>query len=274
MPTLGQFILTLIACLFFAAGGGISVLQKSTDDRCQRLLAKTCVYWGISLALAALIWHASNCGEWMPLGDNFESLLWLGLLLAGFMLYIQRTRPLRGLDWFLLPVIIVLLLGADLFGRWDPHSYSPATWDWFHRTSSYLGAVAFAVAGAGGAMYLIAQRRLRAKPAMPAPNIGSLERLERLTFASVTLGFALLTIGLVTGLVAVLHDRRTILGPNWLTSPKVLLSGAVWIVYAIILHSPINPRFRGRTTAMLSILGFVLMIGTLIAVQFVPGGNR
>jgi hypothetical protein len=51
-----------------------------------------------------------------------------------------------------------------------------------------------------GAMYLIVSRRLRAKTAVAGPNLGSLERLEPLTFVAVTLGFALFTVGLVTGL--------------------------------------------------------------------------
>lgn len=207
----------------------------------------------------------------MPLDDNFQCLLCLGILLAGFVLYMQYKRPLGGLDWFLLPIIILLLAGAAFFGRMAPRDYSNDAWDWAHRTSSYLGAAAFAVACAGGAMYLIANHRLRAKLALPIPHVASLERLEHLTLSAVTLGFALLTIGLVTGLVKVLHGNNA-LGPHWLTSPKVLLSAAVWVVYAVVLHSPINPRFRGRRAAMLSILGFVLMLGTLIAVQFMPGG--
>ena len=73
---------------------------------------------------------------------------------------------------------------------------------------------------------------------MPSPRILAFhwERLEHLTLSAVTLGFALLTIGLVTGLVKVLHGGANMLGPHWLTSPKVILSAAVWIVYALVLH--------------------------------------
>ena len=47
-----------------------------------------------------------------------------------------------------------------------------------------------------------------------------------------------------------------------------------WLVYAIVMHAPINPRFRGRRAAILSIFGFLLVFGTLVAVQFMPtGGN-
>jgi ABC-type transport system involved in cytochrome c biogenesis permease subunit len=44
----------------------------------------------------------------------------------------------------------------------------------------------------------------------------------------------------------------------------------VWLVYGMALHSPINPSFRGRKTAVLSILGFALMIAVLVAVQLLP----
>jgi ABC-type uncharacterized transport system permease subunit len=270
MPTLVPILLVLVACVVLGAGFVVSLRRLWSDSPGQPLFAKACIYWGTLLALIALIWHAAIHDQWMPLDDNFQSLLWIGLLLAGFALYVQRTRPLIGLDWFLLPIVILLLLAAVLFGRLAPHFYSSDVWNWFHRTSSYLGAAAFAVACAGGAMYLIANHRLRAKTLRPTQNMASLERLEHLTLASVTLGFALLTIGLVTGFVIAIHDGPHTLGPHWLLSPKVVLSGAVWIVYALVLHSPINPRFRGRRAAMLSILGFVLMLGTLIVVQFMP----
>ena len=67
-----------------------------------------------------------------------------------------------------------------------------------------------------------------------------------------------------------LTPGETSLGERWFLNPKVLLACGVWLVYAIVLHSPINPSFRGRKAAVLSVVGFVLMIGTLVAVQFVP----
>jgi ABC-type uncharacterized transport system permease subunit len=120
-------------------------------------------------------------------------------------------------------------------------------------------------------MYLLTSSRLRHKRGVPNQGFGSLERLEHLTFTSVTLGFALLTIGMVTGLVWAIgtHGHST-LGPDWYRNPKVLLAFFAWVVYALVLHSPINPSFRGRKAALLSVVGFVLMIGTFVAAQFIP----
>ncbi len=269
MPEVGQIALLILAIVLFAAGGALSLARLQSEAPRLRLAAKACLYWGVLVALAVLVWHAARRGNWRPLGDNFDTLIWLGLLLALFVLYTQRVHPLRGLDWFVLPISILLLIFAAIFGRATPHEYVDSTWSWVHRVSAYGGAVAFAIAGAVGGMFLLSSRRLRTRRLAPGPNLGSLERLERLTLAWVTLGFPLLTIGLITGLVRALDPRvHDSLGPHWYATPKVVLAFAVWVVYALVLHSPINPVFRGRKAAVLSVFGFLLMIGTIVATEF------
>ncbi len=274
MPTTGQLALLIFSIALFAIGGILSVARTWLDGKALSLLARQCMYWGLIASVAVLIWHSAQRARWLPLDDNFDALIWLGILLALFVLYVQTTRPIVGIDFFLIPVVILLLTAAAVFGRHKPYPYVPKTWDWVHRASSYGGAVAFAVAGAVGAMYLITNARLRRKTNKPGVMFGSLERLEKLTRISVTLGFALLTIGLITGMIIFLQrDPDTRMGAYWFLNPTVLLTFCVWVIYALVLHAPINPTFRGRKAAMLSILGFVLMIATLVAVQFIPAGG-
>jgi ABC-type transport system involved in cytochrome c biogenesis permease subunit len=273
MPTTGQVILLGLAIALFAAGGLVSLLRLRWDRNSLRIAAKACLWSGVTVGIAVLVWHYRTRGSWLPLEDNFDALVWLGLMLALFVLYVQRVHPLGGLDWFVMPIVVLLLGAAALFGVAKPHEYDVrGPWSWVHWVTAYGGFVAFAVAGAVGLMYLIVNRRLRAKIATTGPNFGSLERLEHLTRTSVTLGFAMLTIGMVTGMAIILSHPggRTTMGADWWRSPKVLLAAAVWVVYALVLHAPINPSFRGRKTALLSIVGFVLMVGTLVAVQYMP----
>jgi ABC-type uncharacterized transport system permease subunit len=239
------------------------------DDNRRRLAAKICLYFGVCISLGVLIWHSIDRRSWMPLEDNFDTLIWLGLVLALFVAYVQRVHPLRGLDWFIMPIVILLLTAAAFFGRAKPHEYLDTSWSWLHRVTAFGGALAFAIGGAAGAMYLIASRQLRAKSYPTGHRLGSLERLEHITVVAVRLGFALLTVGLITGLVLVARPGST-LGHDWYTQPKVLLTFVAWVIYALVLHSPINPSFRGRKTAVLSVVGLVLMIGVLIAVQLMP----
>jgi ABC-type transport system involved in cytochrome c biogenesis permease subunit len=268
--------LLIFAIVLFAIGGTASVLRVPESPSRGRLLAKQSLYWGLLLAFVVLIWHCIARGSWIPLEDNFDALLWLGILLTIFVLYVQQTKPVEGIDWFIMPLVILLLLAAVIFGREKPHLYALQTWwAWVHRVTAYGGAVAFAVAGAVGAMYLITNARLRSRQvATSGPNFGSLERLEHFTRVSVTLGFALLTIGLITGVVGILHrSGGNPLGRNWFLRPVVLLTLAVWIIFALVLHAPINPAFRGRRAAMLSIIGLLLMIGAVIAVQWMPAAG-
>jgi ABC-type uncharacterized transport system permease subunit len=261
MPKNGQIALLLVSVAFFAIGGMLSVLRLWRNTNSIRIGGKACMYWGVTAAGGVLIWHSITRGTWVPVGDNFDALIWLALLLSLFVAYTQRTRPLAALDWFIMPIVIAMLVGAAIFGRTEYRPYvGPTTWLYVHHLTSYFGASAFAVAAASGAMYIIAAKKLRTKQSVV--YLGSLERLERLTMSAVTLGFALLTVGIITGAIEMIHRGLS-------TSPwKVAMTGCVWLVYAVVLHAPINPIFRGRRAAVLSVLGFVLMIGTLIAVQF------
>jgi ABC-type transport system involved in cytochrome c biogenesis permease subunit len=274
-PNLGQFLLLCGAVLFFSASFFAEAARLRRGGNVLRLTAKSCAYWGLCLGIASVFWHAGERGKWLPMEDNFESLASLGLLLAAFILYLQRARPMPVLNFFLIPVVVLMLAAALIFGSAKPDAYrTNSLWSWTHRLSSFGGALAFAIAGAGGCLYLIASAHLRKKPTLPGPEMGSLERIERFTQSAAAVGFALLTIGMLTGLIKILHDgSSTKLGPHWMTSPKVLLAFSAWIVYALALHSPISQGLRGRKSAMLSIVGFVLMLGTLVAVQFMPAGR-
>ena len=266
-PSAGQLVLLCIAIGLFTIGGVLSMLRLRWDRPALRIAAKACAYSGITIGVGVLCWHSADRGSWLPLDDNFDALIWLALLLAGFVMYVQRTRPVGGLDWFIMPIVIAMLIGALALGSARPHAYLTTAWSWVHRVFAYGGAIAFAVAGAVGAMYLIVNHRLRSKHALAGPNFGSLERLERLTLESVSLGFALLTIGAIMGFIEISRGKET-------SHVKVALALCVWVVYAIVLHAPINPRFRGRRAAVLSVIGFVLMIGTLLAALLVPSGGH
>jgi len=269
MPTTGQLILLIVVIALFVAGGALSFARVRSDRRDLRIASRIFLGVGIVAAGALLAWHGAARRNWVPIGDNFDALVWLATLLAMFTLYVQRHKTLGALDWFVLPLVIVLLIVAGIFGRTEFHEYHPAvgnTWAWVHRVTSYGGAVAFAIAAASGAMYVLASKKLRHKQAV-GPQYGSLERLEHLTMTSVTLGFALLTVGMITGGVTMLAaDARTPLA-------KIVLAVVVWLVYAVVLHAPLNPSFRGRRVAVLSMVGFVLMLGTVVAVLLMRGGT-
>jgi ABC-type uncharacterized transport system permease subunit len=266
MPTTGQLSLLIATIVLFAAGGVFSALRLWWDARTPRVASRILLGLGILASFGLLIWHSASRGQWIPIGDNFDTLIWLAMLLAMFVLYLQRHKHLGALDWFVMPLIVLLLVMAAVIGRTEYREYHEVVrdmWSWVHRVTAYGGAVAFAIAAASGAMYVWTSRRLREKRTV-GPQFGSLERLEHLTMTSVTLGFALLTIGMITGGIKLIGEGRHT------SHAKIVLACIVWLVYAVVLHAPINPSFRGRKVAMLSVVGFLVMLGTIVTVLLLP----
>ena len=260
LPTLVQLLLVAAAAL--AVAGGVVV---SATGRRRGVVTLPAV--GLALALVAQILHARRRGDPWPLQDNFDALLWLAILIGLASLYLRARGTVPKVDWVSGPIVVLLLAAAAVFGRARPHEYTDSLWAWTHRLTAYASPVAFAVAACAGVWYLLLRRKLRQKPhGPPDASYGSLERLERLNYTAVQIGFVLLTVGLASGLTRTIgHPTR--LGEHWFYQPKVLLSFVTYAVYAVVLHSPITPTLRGKKTAILSIAGFVLLLGTLAAVQ-------
>src|SRR5579863_10005832 len=139
VPNTGQLHLLFAAIAILAAGGIVSIVRLRSDSNNLRIAAKACLYGGILVGVGVLVWHSLDRGKWLPLGDNFEAMMWLALLISLFVAYTQRTKPLRGLDWFLMPVVILLLIAAAVFGRATPHEYLTTTWIWVHWVTAYAG---------------------------------------------------------------------------------------------------------------------------------------
>lgn len=277
VPTSGQLIVLALATLLLGFGTACSLLRLRHEQPWHGRAA-TALWWaGIAGGLAALVWHAAARRDWIPLGDNFDALIWLGLLLAGCVLYIQRRSPLGGIDWFAMPVVVLLLIGAMVMGSRHPliyseHQFTDLIWSIVHRTTTFGGTLAFLIAGAAGAIYLITNVRLRRK-LLPAasPGLGSLERQESLVNAAVTIGFALMSVGLVTGVIWV-WSRHAEPASRWWSHAKITLGACAWLIFALALHTPLTIRLRGRRAAILSITGAVVILAAVLAAVLGSGG--
>src|SRR5207244_8427619 len=101
----------------FALASVLSLMRIRREIESLRIASKACAWSAIAAGVGVIVWHALGRSQWLPLDDNFEALIWLGLILALFVLYVQRTHPIGGLDWFLMPMVLLLLSGAAFFGR-------------------------------------------------------------------------------------------------------------------------------------------------------------
>jgi ABC-type transport system involved in cytochrome c biogenesis permease subunit len=133
-----------------------------------------------------------------------------------------------------------------------------------HTICSLLSYMAFLVAFISGALFLIQERQLKHKH-MGAlfHRLPALGTLDRINFAAIGAGFGLLSVGVLFG---VLGSHR-LLGSWWHWDPKELLTLLLWVSYLVLWLVRLRATLRGRKIALLSILGFTLVLFTFLGVS-------
>lgn len=133
-----------------------------------------------------------------------------------------------------------------------------------HTVCSLLSYVAFLIGFVSGALFLIQERQLKRKHmGVLFHRLPALGTLDRWNLLAIGMGFALLTIGLVCGV----WGSHRLLGVWWLWDPKELLAVALWGSYLILWVVRVRATLRGRKVALLSILGFTLVLFTFLGVS-------
>jgi ABC-type transport system involved in cytochrome c biogenesis permease subunit len=210
-----------------------------------------------------------------PLVWQFGWMVCLAWILAIFYLYGSLHH--RRLAWgvFVLPVILGLLGLGALFGPPPLGSEGPLTvkdlWGPLHALLLFLATVGICVGFVASLMYLFQAQRLRAKT-LPGQGLRllSLERLEVMNRRAIDLAFPLFTAGVCIGLVILLQEPL----PGW-TDPRILSTGVLWLIFALLLLLRYGYHLRGRQVALLTIATFFLLLCTLALSHPVgQGGSR
>lgn len=211
---------------------------------------------------------------WQPVSSHRDGLLLMSFLLAGSVLYIQSRPRLVGLAAFVLPVLAFVLTWAFCASAWTYQVFDlpdlHPVWRGVHLVGVYLGTACCGVATVAGVMYLYVHSRLKHKQNLGGlGKIASLEALEGTIIRAAAVGFLLLTLGLVSGVVVVSEDGVRQAWGQWFVT-KVVLGVLAWVVYAVLMNVRYASAFRGRRAAWLSIVGLVLLLAVYLVVTSLP----
>jgi ABC-type transport system involved in cytochrome c biogenesis permease subunit len=262
----------------YAVALALELLHHVRPRPALRLLA-------LAFGCAGLVAHTVYVSvQNLALASPFGSLLFLAWILAIFYLFgsLHRRRLAWGL--FVLPLVLGLILlaaftqtptaeGETTSGGGLSSLAGERFWGQVHGALILLAAVGVCVGFLASLMYLVQVHRLRKKlPPSEGVKLLSLERLEAMNRRALALAFPLLTAGLLVGLGLLRHGQA--LGE--LSSPKVLGTLGLWLVFLILLYVRHGFHARGRQVALLTILAFVVLVVTLAAPvhPFVQGGMR
>jgi len=261
-------VLVLTTLVLYAAGTVAGFAYLSGRGRAARWHYRLLVAAGLltQTALGLVRWQAS--GQF-PVTQATESAWLLAWFMVLAMVLLDAVYGVPALATFLLPVAMVL----SAAGLWSgsPGTTGSGSWLPMHVVAVLLGFCGFAVAAASGVLYLLQEKRLKAKRSMGlSTRLPSLETLDRLNFHALVFGFVLLTAGLGIGIAAAVVTRE--LGRTWWTDPKVILSCVVWGFNGAVVACRGVRSLSGRPIARLTVLGFALVLLVLVAAdRLVPG---
>ena len=90
---------------------------------------------------------------------------------------------------------------------------------------------------------------------------------DDLTYRLILLGFPILTFGIITGAMWANHAW----GTYWSWDPKETAALMSDLFYAAYIHSRVGMNIRGKTSAIIAIVGFIGIIFTYYGVNYLPG---
>ncbi len=219
---------------------------------------------GLSFHCAFLIVVSVRSGT-LPITTLFESSTFYLSLIVLLSVILKFLYRLQALTPFVMPIVTGFSIASIALVRNDlALTYNLKTfWLFAHIIPLFLGYASFTVSFIFSIMYLTQERQLKKKSFGPLfESLPSLETLDALMWKTITLGFPLLTIGLVSG--TVWAKTSNILGLLWYLDPKVTLGALTWLIYAAILHLRLGASFHGTKVAIVTIGGFVVVILTFI----------
>ena len=222
---------------------------------------------GFILHTAALVCRGIGAGR-LPLTNQYEfatSFAW-GLCLVSLIFVIRFKFPVLGA--FAAPVIF-LIIGYAAMQSKDVKELMPAlrsNWLGFHVSTAIIAYGAFGVSFVLSIIFLL-RDRMKASGFLDQ-HIPDKEKLDMISYRSVSLGLLFLTFTIITG--AIWAERAW--GSYWSWDPKETWSLVTWIIYAAYLHLRLRRGWQGRAAAIFAAVGFVCVIFTYIGVNtWLPG---
>jgi cytochrome c-type biogenesis protein CcsB len=99
-------------------------------------------------------------------------------------------------------------------------------------------------------------------------NLSLSEQLDSLSYRTITVGFLLLSVGIVSGAVW----ANEAWGSWWSWDPKETWALICWLVYAAYLHTRLSRGWQGRRPALVAVAGFVVICVCYIGVNLLGIG--
>ena len=198
-----------------------------------------------------------------PITNKFEifSIIAFSICFSYFLL--ELLTDIRGTGAFIVSISLMFQIISSLF---VPHNYLvPEVLRnrllGLHVINALLGYSGITISAVYGLLYMILYKNIKSnKFGLIFNRLPSLETLERLSFFSAVIGFVLLSIAIIIGMIWLPAAF-----PNFsYLDPKLIGTLFVWLVYGYGIVRKTFTDWYGKRVVIFSLVGFAFAIVSLI----------
>lgn len=265
-------LLTVLAAYVVAAIH--SILAFANKRRVLERVSLAALATGFAVHTLSLITDWARDGHY-PLFGLRETLSFLAwTLVIAYFVTLSRYRT-QALGSFTLPLVALLTFIASVTHDKTGTTPGAVTMDtgakWLfpiHTTLLIFAYASFFVVFAASVMYLLQERELKLKTFSTIfHRLPSLSTVNDIATTAAGVGFTLLTLGVVTGMIwSSARDGRL-----WHNDPKEIFALLTWLLYLVLVHYRYTDRWRGRKAAWLGVAGFALVLCTFFGARLMGG---
>lgn len=218
---------------------------------------------GALFHLVSLVEQGMAQGQ-LPVNDIFETMSFCAWIITATFLAIYYRYKAASLSVVIFPLVFVMTMIGALrtpVSSWT-NSALRSTWLAVHVVASLLGYAALLFTAAAAIAYLVQERHLKRKETGSfyriLPPLGT---LDELIARSLGVGFASLTFGFVIGCIWASFE----VGTRWIGDSSIAISFITWAVCLALVFLRVGAGWRGRKTAILSLVALACCVVTWLA---------
>ena len=265
-------LLTVLAAYVVAAIH--SILAFVNKRRTLERITLGSLAFGFVLHTIVLITDWTGEGRYPLFGlrETLSFLAWTLVATYGLVIFRYRTQALGS---FTLPLVAVLTFIASVTRDATTAAATETVTDvnaaWLfpvHTTLLIFAYAAFFVVFISSIMYLLQERELKLKTFSAIfHRLPSLTTINNIATTAVGIGWTLLTLGILTGMVWSQSRGNRL----WHNDPKEIFAALTWLLYLLLVLYRASAGWRGRRAAWMGVAGFALVLCTFFGARLLGG---
>jgi HemX protein len=238
----------------------------------------TAKWWKSKLLLTTVVLHTMYIGMYTTSNGHclitspFEIMSLIAYTIMICYSAIEFISKVKGTGFFLVSIAMIFAIFSAVTIRIPSDAvFNPILSNLgigLHITAAIIGYGGIAISAVYGLLYLLMFRDLKRGSFGALYNhLPSLESLERLNGIATIMGFVFLTIAIGIGAFWLPYYFPSF---SYL-DPKLIMTGFVWLIYALVLAAKFIAKLNGKTVVTLTLIGFGLAIISLTIINAFSG---